>query len=356
MKRTCIVLSLFLIAAQAETANLVYEGPSRIRVFSSMKDQEGWEAVPRGTIISFSSRDELSGKDFFDTARDKNKATVRLFDVGEIAEGDTLFVINDKNLIVGKMTVRTVFSSVSFGPMLVGYGNLRLCALGERVVAKADHEQAKYAYIYKARGDFYDSTGKQGEAIREYKKALELDPENPSAHLALGLIYKQEGNAPFAIREFKEAEKKINRLYDNEDKFLLFSGIAEIRFNEVYASSLPARMKDLYREEGIRACRRALELHPQSETNLYRLGIFLYQSPEPDDRSARDVFLKLTEINPDHVGANLALSHLYHKHNNPAKARLYAEKAAKSDPNNKRVRAWLKYLDSKEEVRRARAD
>ena len=65
---------------------------------------------------------------------------VRLYDAEGINEGDTLYVINDKNLVTAKMTVRTLFNSISFGPMLVGYGNFRLRSVGDRVVQRTEEE------------------------------------------------------------------------------------------------------------------------------------------------------------------------------------------------------------------------
>ena len=43
------------------------------------------------------------------------------------------------------------------------------------VVQKVEDNHSKYAYIYKARGDFHKSNGEHGKAIEQYKKSLEMD-------------------------------------------------------------------------------------------------------------------------------------------------------------------------------------
>ncbi len=47
------------------------------------------------------------------------------------------------------------------------------------------------------------------EAITEYKKAITLDPNFADSHINLGNVYDIKGDVPAAIREFREA-KRIN--------------------------------------------------------------------------------------------------------------------------------------------------
>ncbi len=352
MKRIAAATVLFLLAAlPGRSTMLVDTGELKIKVFLSMTDREGWYAVQKGKIVSYSSKDEYSALDLFGKAQDKNKATVRLYDSEGINEGDILYVINEKNLITAKMTVRTLFKSVSFGPMLVGYGNFRLSSVGDRVIQRAEDEKSRYAYIYKARGDYYDNMGSQGEAVREYKNALQADKNNPGAHLALGLVYMNQGLDQFAVRELEEAYRNINRLYDNEDKFLLLKSIAEVHFRQVYESFVPGKLKDKYRSEGIKVCREALKIYPKSERMYYYLGVFNYRSSDPEDKTAKDYLLKVIELNPAHSDAYVALSELYYRHENMGKARMYAEKAVEADHTNVRAQKMLKYIESKERIR-----
>ncbi len=352
MKRIALLISaLCILASHGQATTLAAGGDLRLKVFLSMTDREGWYALERGKIVSYSSKDEYSKTDLFEKAQDKSKATVRLYDAEGINEGDTLYVINDKNLVTAKMTVRTLFNSISFGPMLVGYGNFRLSSVGDRVIQRAEEEKSRYAYIYKARGDYYDATGSRGEAVREYKNALAADKNNPAAHLALGLVYMNQGLEQFALRELQEAHKNINRLYDNEDKFLLLSSIAEINYRQVYESFLPGKLKDRHRDEGTRACKEALAVYPKSEKIYFYLAVFSYRNADPDDKAAKDYLLKAIDLNPSYTRAYIALSELYYRHDNMEKARMYAEKAIGIDNSSKGARKMLKYIETRERVR-----
>ncbi|OHD65329.1 MAG: hypothetical protein A2176_15455 [Spirochaetes bacterium RBG_13_51_14] len=351
MKRILIGIALAIILAYPARSNMIMdENQARMKVFFTMTDTVGWYAVLRGKIVSYSSKDEFDENDLFGRSQDKSKATVRLYGGEGINVGDTLYVVNEKNLIVAKMTVRTMFRSKSFGDMLVGYGNFKLSSIGDRVIQREEDANAKYSFIYKARGDYYDNTGNRGEAIREYKTALTLDSNNPEAHLALGLIYWRQGLDQFALREFQESYRNIRRLYDNDDKQRLLASMAEIRFHQVYESFIPRKLREEYREEGIRFCKEALSVYPRSEKMNYYLGVFHFRSPNPDERAARDYFLKVVELNPSHADACVALAELYYRHDNMRKALLYAEKALQADRSNPRAQKMLKYLEAQHQV------
>jgi lipoprotein NlpI len=352
MKKTIVFIAALLLAATATFAGMkVDEGSQRIKVFSTMTDRKGETAVLKGKVLSYSAKDEFDKDDLNGSAQDKTKATVRLYDLQGVNEGDTLYVINDKNLIVAMMKVRSVFPSVSFGTMLVGYGKFRLSSVGDRVVQMAEDENAKYSYIYKARGDYYDSTGEEGDAIREYKDALKVDRNNPDAHLALGLLYLKQGIDQFAMKEFQESYRFIGRMYDKGDRFMLLKNMAEIRYREVYESFLPENLKDKYRDEAKKYCRQALDIYPESEEINYYLGVFNYRNPNPDDKKAREYFMKVLDINPSNADALVSLAELYSKHDNMDKARMYVDKALEADSSNQRAQKVLKAIESRAQVK-----
>jgi tetratricopeptide (TPR) repeat protein len=146
---------------------------------------------------------------------------------------------------------------------------------------------------------------------------------------------------PFAHKEFFEAYRQIDRLYDREDKYLVLKGLVEVRYIQVYEQILDNRLKKEYISEGINYARKALEIFPNSrDVNLY-LGMFYFNNPEPDDVKAKDQFLKVVEIDPLNTDAYIALAELYQKHRNGKKAFLYARKALHIDPNNLRARQIL---------------
>jgi tetratricopeptide (TPR) repeat protein len=342
MKQSLFVIALLLVLVVPARSNMIMEeGENRLKVFYSMLDRVGWYAVLKGKIVSYAAKDEYDAKDLIGAAQDKSKATVRLYNADGIKEGDTLYVINDKNLIVAKIKVRAIFKSASFGDMLVGYGNFRLSSVGDRVIQKSEDENSRYSYIYKARGDYYDNTGSKSEAIREYNNAIKLDKNDPNAHLALGLVYLKQGLDQFALREFQEGYRNIGRMYDNDDKFVLLKSMAEIRFKEVYESFIPQKLSERYREDGIKICKEALKIYPQSEKMNYYLGIFHYRSSNPDDKKARDYFLRVLDLNPSNSDACVALSELYYRHENMGKALQYAQKALEADRSNPRAQKML---------------
>ena len=351
MRIRATIMTLLLVPCFA-VANLQFEQGSRnLTVFYTMTDRVGWKAILKGKIMSYSAVDELRESDLSRRAEEKGKATVRLYGGEGVHEGDTLYVINDSNLIVAKMVVKYIFNATSFGGMFVGYGNFRLSSSGDRVVQRAGEEGSPESYRHKARGDYYEAIGDGGEAIREYKTALKLDPNNPEAHLALGMIYKKGGLDQFAFKEFQESHRYIGRIFDNEDRFQLLKNMAEIRYKQVYEDFLPEKLRGRYRDEGMNFCRQALLIYPESERVNYYLGMFLCRWGEPDDKQAKEYFLRVITINPANSDALVALSKLYYRHESPDKARRYAEKALETDPRSTAARKWMKHLESREQVK-----
>lgn len=318
-----------------------------IKVFYHEEDTAGWNAVLVGKLEAIGMKGEVDKNDITATAQDRSKATVRLYRAEGIRQGDELFVINERNLVVSRIEVKTMFKSSSFGHMLVGYGNLRLARPGSRVVQRVEDQYSQYAYIYRSRGDYYRETGDDGEAIKHYKKAIELDRGNPEAHLALGLLYLKDDMLQFAFREFSESYKRIARLYDKEDRYILLKSMAETRYREAYFTRVPGELRTRYINEGIRYAEEALAMHQESREAHFYLGIFHYRNPERSDVKARDHMLKVLELDPENVDACLILAELYYNHGNKARARYFAEQAIKIDGTNERAR-FIKRLSEQE--------
>ena len=64
---------------------------------------------------------------------------------------------------------------------------------------------SKSADFYNSRGITYKDTGEVDLAIKEYKKAIELDPEFPEAYNNLGVIYDEKGDHDKAIENYTKA-------------------------------------------------------------------------------------------------------------------------------------------------------
>jgi tetratricopeptide (TPR) repeat protein len=341
-----IITSMVSSPAPLISAQLQYgqENP-RLKIFYSETDFYGWDAVLKGKVISIGAREDAHKNDLMRFAQDKTKAVVRLYNRKGMKAGDTLFIINNRNLIVARITIASIFKSKYLGYLLIGYGNLRLANLENRVVQRASEESSQYAYIYKSRGDYHHELGNTGESISYYKRAIEMDSTNPEAHLYLGLVYLKKNLLQFALKEFDESYKEIARLYDNEDRYLLLKGMVQTRYVGLRQYRLPLELRLKFKNEGIRYAKEALELYPDSKDVNFYLGMFYYLKPEPSDVDAKNQFLRVIEIDPEKVDAYVSLAVLYKKHKNDQKAEYYAREAIKIDPTNRRARHILKLLD-----------
>ena len=327
-------------------ANLRFKDDEiKLKIYFSFNDKQGADAAVKGKIISISIAEDLPETGLRDTVESKTKATVRLIDKDTIHPESVLYVINSNNIVVSKLQVKYFFNNKTFGDMLVGYGNFGLSKNGYRVVQIITNHKSGDSFIHKARGDYYDRIGDQGKAISEYKKSIELDVHNPAPRLSLGLIYYKSEIYNYAYAELIKAYHNISTLYDNEDKFILLKSLAEISAIEAYKNVTGYENRIKYRNEGIKFCKEALRINKNSIDVNYLLGEFYLRkidSATDDDKQARDMFLKVIELNPMHSGANLRLAELYLKHNNTEKGLHYAKKALESDRTNQKALEIIK--------------
>lgn len=343
-KLLSVIITLFIM--QPVYANLKYGNENlKTKVYFSYNDKVGQDAVVKGKIISISTSEQLPENELSGIIQDRTKVTVRLIDREGLHSDNTLYVIDSNNLVVSKLQVKYIFENKTMGDMLIGYGNFKLSNDGYRVVKAVADNKAGDSFIYKTRGDYYYRTGDKGKAIAEYKKAIEMDRNNPGPRLALGLVYYKDQIYNFAYAELSAAYKSISSLYDNEDRFILLKSLAEIREIEAYRNINLFENRVKFRNEGIKYCKEALRIHKNSVDVNYLLGEFYFRKigdAAEDDKLARDMFLKVVELDESHSGANMRLSELYMKHNNKEKGLFYAKKAAESDPSNRKALEIIK--------------
>ncbi|HNX24507.1 MAG TPA: tetratricopeptide repeat protein [Spirochaetota bacterium] len=345
MKKFIALLAITLTALPL-SANLKYDNANlKTKIYFSYSDKVGQDALVKGKIISISTSEALPENELSGMIQDKTKATVRLIDNEGLHSENTLYVIDPNNLVVSKLQVKYIFDNKTMGNMLIGYGNFKLSNEGYRVVKAVADDKAGDSFIYKTRGDYYYRTGDKGKAIAEYKKAIEMDRSNPSPRLALGLVYYKDEIYNFAYAELIAAYNSISSLYDNEDRFILLKSLAEIRAIEAYRNVNLFENRVKFRKEGIKFCKEALRVHKNSVEVNYLLGEFYYRNIDnktDDEKLARDMFLKVIELDQSHAGANIRLSELYNKHNNKEKGLYYAKKASESDPANQKALEIIK--------------
>lgn len=327
-------------------ANLRFENNSvKTKIYFSFNDKIGQDALVKGKVLSISTSEELPTDELSGSVNDRSKVTVRLTDREGLHEGNTIYVIDVNNIVVSKIHIKYIFSSNTMGDMLVGYGNFKLTSEGFRVVLQLTEKSPGDSYRYKSRGDYYYRIGDKGKAISEYKKAIEMDRDNPSARLGLGLIYYRDEIYNFAYSELFAAYNHISSLYDNSDRFILLKALAEIRAIEAYRNDNIYENRIKFRNEGIKYCKEALKINKKSVEVCYLLGEFYFRRIDnntDDDKLARDMFLKVLELDKVHTGANIRLSELYLKHNNREKGLYYAKRAAEADPSNQKAIEILK--------------
>lgn len=146
--------------------------------------------------------------------------------------------------------------------------------------------------VHNALGMLYVETGQSDLAEREYRRAIELDPDNVEAQLGLGTALKSQGDIEAADRAYREAirlRSRYWRVYDAYGGFLYGLG----RWPEAVAQF-----------------RRAVELAPQHAQPRNNLGGVLFLSGDFD--AAAEAFRQSVEIAPTSEGySNTGTNYYY---------------------------------------------
>ncbi len=307
----------------------------KTKIFYTDDDKQGWNAFIVGKVLSLGQRD-IENTELNQTSQEKSKISVRLYSADGIRPGQTLFVINERNLVVSRIEVKTVFKSISFGYLCTGYGNFRRVSEDFNVALKVEEVNDSYSYVYKSRADYFQKTGDKSKSMQMYEKAIESDPNNATAHMKLGYLYYDQKVFTYAKKEFELAYESLWNVYDNQDKFDIIKGMILTRYALAYESDLPAgnALRIKYVNEGVKYSQEALALNKNSIDINYYYGYFLYNSHEPHDSKAKEQMLKVIELDRNFINAHIVLSRLFYKHKNQDKAIEYAENALKIDPSN----------------------
>ena len=337
---------LYMSHHSANAADMILDKNAQFfQAYYTQGDTLGWDVELKGKIIGLGVDSNID-QTIEDKVQDNTSASVRLYNNLGIYIGDLLYIVDDNNLIVGKIKVTSVFRTDTFGYLVLGTGKLRLVSIGNRVVQRVDINAGKSinAFVYRGKGDISREEGKTGIAINYYKNALSVDKNDPEAHIALGYIYLNDDMLEYANIEFTQAEKNIRRLYDAEYRYSLYKGLSEVRFKQAYYVNINSAIRTKYIKEGIKYCINALDIYPDSKEVNYYLGIFYYRNSAPSDVLAKGHLLKVIALDENNVEAYLALADLYDRHDNKEKAVSYAEQALKLDPANDKAKYFIKKL------------
>ncbi len=170
--------------------------------------------------------------------------------------------------------------------------------------------------IYYSLAIAYKSIGNKEEVIKNYKKAVELNPDNFKALYNLALAYKNDNDSDNAIM-YAEMAIKVNE--NDEDTHALLSKCYEER--EYYS-------------QAIKELEKSAALNPGNYVYYYNLGV-LYTKIN-DVTKAEENYKKSLLLNEAHVETYVNLASLYRK-NSKERSLAYLLKAYSLKPDEPNV-------------------
>jgi len=126
-------------------------------------------------------------------------------------------------------------------------------------------------------GRAYYTQGMMDEAVTAYKKAAELDPENPDSYINLGIAYRYNGMPDEALKEYNKA--------------LEFNPFSAIAYDEI-GNALTKKEKY---DEAIEAYKQSIAFDPQYPQPHNHLGVvYLLRGMTKQASAEFKLFEKLT--------------------------------------------------------------
>jgi TolB-like protein/Flp pilus assembly protein TadD len=162
----------------------------------------------------------------------------------------------------------------------------------ERACAQAVRLDRGLPAVHAALGMLYTFTGQHDLAVREYRRVIELDPDNAEAYLGLGTALKAQGTHADADGAFQAAIRLRPRYWR------VYSAYAALLYEQ---GRLP---------EAIAQYRRATELAPRNAQLLSNLGVVLFLSG--DFAAGAEVFRRSVDIEPTSEGYSNTGSNYYY--------------------------------------------
>jgi len=205
------------------------------------------------------------------------------------------------------------------------------------------------------RGIAYHDEGELDEAVAEYEKAVELDPNNADAHRNLGTAYGEQGRLEESAAayeraieidpQFGEAYGDLTVTYFRLGRIpeALEAGEKAIELSPDYALG-HNNLGFVYKEQGkldkaVAEFEKAIELDPSDPKPHNNLGI-LYKEQGEFDR-AIDAFEKAIELDPSDPKPHNNLGNVYKQQGEFDRAIAEYEKALEIDPEYATAHASL---------------
>lgn len=208
------------------------------------------------------------------------------------------------------------------------------------------HEQFLDDYSYLRAGIASLKASDPKLAEQEYRKALELNPQNVGAHVDLAYILLNRGETEEGKTHIDEALRlDPNRAYLKGGIVSLKTNdpeVAEQRFRkalELNPQNIAAHVDLAYIllnrgqiEEGMVHVNEALKLDPNHAEARFNLGLGMLLGNKPEE--AARCFERVIELKPDYADAHLQLGILLAKRNQPREAISHLSRAAELKPDD----------------------
>lgn len=191
-------------------------------------------------------------------------------------------------------------------------------ATAEPLLKKAadDDPQNYQAWFYL--GYIYNSTGRRPDAIRAYKKAVELQPAVFESNLNLGMLLAAEGSTE-AAKYLVAAGKLKSNAEQQEALGRAWYSLAQLLESTDFAGATDA-------------FQRAAELRPKDERVWLDLGQL--QEKHKDLTGAEKSYRKAAEVNPANADSLALLSNLYMRSNRYPDAETTLRAFVQANPQN----------------------
>ena len=213
--------------------------------------------------------------------------TLNIIQIGEHAAADRFIYLPSLSVFllvgVGVSWIWAQASLIKFtklvrGLLLVCVGIVMLLFgyLTTQQIVVWQNSQTLWSYVIKSfpervplahnnLGLAYYEKGRLHEAIKEYRKALVLNPHHPLAHYNLGFAYGEKGRLDEAISEYKKA-------------LTINPNLAEAHTNLGLVYAKKGRL-----EEALSEYKKALTINPNLVEAHYNLGLVYYKEGRLDD-------------------------------------------------------------------------
>jgi tetratricopeptide (TPR) repeat protein len=181
-------------------------------------------------------------------------------------------------------------------------------------------------YYYFSLARLLDEQGRLNEAIDQYKKALELDPNNSALYSEMADTYSRSGRSSDAE---KAADKAVQFDADNlaahKLLFTIYTGILNDRNNRATDAEVQRSV-----QRAISECEEIIRIDPTQSQYYLMLGRF-YQFQNKPDKEA-EVYKKLLGMEPGSEEGVMALAELHLNAGNGIEAARLLETFLKANP------------------------